>query len=208
MDLWLKYKRVGEKYEGEFAFDAKESIGSGTYEWNELLRQLAILLSAFPQVGLVLHRADHEFAMPSRIGEAETQLFRTDPAQAIRNWTFQNSTITNPMAPIPVGYEVLPSAFGDHVYLGFVRGHVESPFTGDLFSVAIDDDGWIRDSALGIPMQEVTPNWVTCSVADLLASGADTFFIPREWNPTPPWISREELESRYNKYLEEKSKAQ
>lgn len=212
MDLWMKYRRLEQQYDASFSFDAGDPIDKGVYDWHALLRKLATFLSAFPQLGLVLHRTDHAYAVPSRIGDAETQLFRTDPVQAIRNWTHQNFTITNPMAPIPAGYEVLPDVFGDVTYVKRQGRAIECPTDGNnlllLDDGENDDASTLRFFGAPLPIQFVSEHWATCKTADLLAIPTDKFFLPRAWNASPPWISHEALDSRYNKYLEEKSKAQ
>ncbi len=205
MDLWMKYAREKDMYLASFSFDSNEELSTVTMTWLDLLKKLATYLKTFPQVGLILFRTDHPTSIPSRVAEREVELFRTDPVQAIRNWTAQNVTEAALLTPIPVGYEVLPDAFGDSIYLRFHADCVESPFTGDMIPVELEDDGWIRNAPFGLPMEQVNPRWVTCSTKDILNGGGERFFIPRGWNPHPPWISFDELSKRYETYLKEKS---
>lgn len=117
--------------------------------------------------------------------------------------------------PLPAGYDTLAEAFGDDVYCRVkVGGPTECPLCGrwgrwikagsrDCF--ACDDCG-VGFEGVGIP----TPlgGWFKVPIAQLFncaeALGADRFFLPRAWNKDGPWISRADLQKKYDEFTKEK----
>ena len=90
------------------------------------------------------------------------------------------------------GIEARATMLGEDVYIRRwgPLGLVQSPFTGR----------WEQD----IPHTIVAPTWATIPVKILLGSTYSRFYLPAEWNDTQtrPWIGRQELEERYNCFLE------
>ena len=50
--------------------------------------------------------------------------------------------------------------------------------------------------------------WAAVNVAELLSiKSADRFYLPREWNHGKPWVSREDLQQKFDTFLKEKEQA-
>lgn len=121
------------------------------------------------------------------------------------------------------GIDTLAAAFSENVYAAVDNGRVESPITGrweelnrPYQEVTSTDPGvparrvygpasvggvYVR--GCGVDGQDYS-KWAVFRVKDLLATDAQEFYLPRQWNAAA-WISRENLNSRYKRYCEETS---
>lgn len=205
MDLWLRYERVGLLYRGAYSLqeDGRSWGETGAVEWSDLLRGLARNLHDLPSVGLLLLRTDHPFASPVRIPQETLDLFRSDPAEAIRQWVVEvDGGGASQRQAIPAGHCVLAGVFGERLYLSRdpATGKVESPFHADMVLP-------VESPSLAVlPLRQEAPGWYSCSTADLIASGAPRLFLPRNWNPLG-WIPRSRLKELLDDFLTRKANA-
>jgi hypothetical protein len=121
--------------------------------------------------------------------------------------------------PLPAGYDTLAEAFGDEVYCRMKRGGAtECPFCGRW-------GAWARTTVKGFNSDRVDcehckvtfygqgiptsrGGWFKIPVVQLFNCardlGADRFFLPRAWNKDGPWISRADLQKKYDEFMKEK----
>jgi hypothetical protein len=120
---------------------------------------------------------------------------------------------------IRAGIETLIDAFGELVYAKMkVGGGTECPVCGRWKAATYKQEETFTTRCTSCDFVGVPPShfitsdggWVAFYVEDLLSVDAEKrpkFFLPRLWNTSGPWITREDLQARYDKYLEEKENA-
>lgn len=105
--------------------------------------------------------------------------------------------------PLPTGHDTLADSFGDEVYIR--RRHLvsdevalyESPITGR----------WVPAGEIGVWTVGVNDAWGKVSVRNLLESTETAhFFLPRAWNKDGPWISAEDLRTKYDEFVKERER--
>ena len=168
------------------------------------------------------------------LGEDTCALIRDDPEAYIAQSTLPpqrvvlhlgaDAKVTEGVAvnTIRSGHDTLADAFGDVVFLKqrLVEGEqkVESPTTGRWVVLECDTDGtyfccewWTNefgdpegDTDLLLPVVQEAEGWAGIPIDKLLSLKVERFFLPRKWNENGPWISHEELKTKYERYLKEK----
>jgi hypothetical protein len=99
--------------------------------------------------------------------------------------------------PIPAGHDTLAESFGEELY---IRKR------GDLYECPIYGR-WVPAGQIGVWTVGVNDRWASVSVENLLHSvdpPATRFFFPRAWNKDGPWISREDLQRKYDEFIKER----
>ena len=86
--LLMEYARERETYHAVFLHDGQR-CGAFDGGWTGMLQALARFVAEHPGAALTLQRTDRENIPPYVVSDYETQLFRDDPVQAIRNWTVE-----------------------------------------------------------------------------------------------------------------------
>lgn len=220
-EILLQYKRVGEKYDGIFFLNGEVHLPFKSADFSAMFTVLHKYLVEMPDATVQLQRAENDSFLPIFMEQNMVDLLRTDPAKYLQAHTIPHRTIdlrkpdrtgklaekyVVPQPSIRAGHDTLAAAFGDVVYLSYRSNRVEDPFTGRWCSV-----GEFEESR-GIKLQEViqhgTCGWVTVSMEQLLFVDpfSKGYYLPREWNEHGPWISKEELQQKYNLYKEERDK--
>lgn len=99
-----------------------------------------------------------------------------------------------------VGYDTLANGFGEEIYCRRNGEKFECPGCGRWSGVT-------PCSSCGIDLTITKRNdrWFSIPISDLLRSSRDRFFTPRGWNNNRPWISRSDLENRYQAFTKEKA---
>lgn len=223
-EILMRYKRVGESYQGEFQVDGHVVDLFEGISFAQHIRLLHLLLVKHEGATVQMQRTDREGLMPIFMERDMVLMVRDDPTRYIQAHTLPHRVVdmrkkderTSKLAEkhvvpktttVRAGHDTLKDAFGDVVYLRLRSGSVEDPVTG-RFRI------WHEiSSQYGLPSAEVVlipppgNGWVTVRTADLLAvsSHVKGFFLPRAWNERGPWISREALSEKYNQYLKGKA---
>ena len=217
----LLYKHVGKELsdgaitltEGDrasFLLEFKD------FSYIQMMKSFAQILQQVPDAEAAIQRIDRPGLQPVVLPPDEVELFRTDPAAAIRQRCFppqvihihREKTVTPAEVPVlSAGYEVLAEAFGNRVYTRAKDGEVECVACGEWSPVKDGAYTCHDDCRVTIPLEDYRPNsgWACIATEALLASDRDLFFLPRRWNKNGNWISRADLETLYNKYMQEKS---
>lgn len=129
------------------------------------------------------------------------------------------SSFENMAVPLTAGYDIRANFFGELV---FVRAReisqgavIECPYCGHWVA---EGKGPERQAGL-LPafdcqdcgghtrVEDLQERWAGVPVKWLLGEGPAFergYFLPREWNKNGNWISKEELQKMYSRYLEEK----
>ena len=114
--------------------------------------------------------------------------------------------------PLPAGYDTLAEAFGDELYCRMKRGGAaECPLCGRWGISAgwawgrgrlhcEECDVYIAGSLIPTP----AGGWFIVPTIQLLSLEVSRFFLPRAWNKDGPWISREDLQKKYDEFMKEK----
>lgn len=115
---------------------------------------------------------------------------------------------------IRAGIETLVDAFGEELYVQIKDGKAECPLCGRWRAEAVKQmDVWVMCEDCGAVARcglKRVENWAPVLTAPLLERYKKTkprFFFPRLWNISGPWVTHEDLQARYAKYLEEKENA-
>jgi hypothetical protein len=111
-------------------------------------------------------------------------------------------------APLPAGYGVMAEAFGDFVYL-----HADvltmCPSCSTPAQLTRLSRCYLMCTQCGFwepcALIDAAQRWVVFPTELFVnTSRRKRFYLPTAWNNTNPWIEREQLEEKYNKYLMEK----
>ena len=227
----LEYRRVDHHYEGCFKYlEVQESF---SHEYAEMLKRLCnILEKNFPKeedVDIVLQRTDRAGLTPVSLSNETVLLLRTNPVAGIAALTYTQpqtplgavakkkaeTTVFTP-PPLRAGVDTLAQAFGPLVYVRVRDGKAECPCCGFwIRNILQVPDGGVAD--ITVVCTERCKNsfelrayskWAAVSVAELLdIKSADRFYLPREWNYPQVWVSRTDLQTKYDMFTKEKEKA-
>lgn len=231
----LHYKRVEHHYEGRFEYTNpqwREAVEPFSLEYREMLKRLCNILKeieADASTKVTLQRIDCPGLLPVPLDEGTITLLRTDPVAGIAALTYeQPSTPLNAVAqkkaegkayipaPLRAGVDTLAQAFGPLVYTRVREGKAECPCCGfwmrDVLQVP---EGGVADITVVCTERcktsfelRVYGKWAAVNVAYLLSiKSADRFYLPREWNHGKPWVSREDLQQKFDTFLKEKEQA-
>lgn len=129
-----------------------------------------------------------------------------DPAAVAKALTYPDVTIhVGKKTALRVGVESLADAFGDRCYLRRVDSDIECPECGawaELTSNSIAACCGNCGAIVCVTAQGT--EWVYAETAALLEWSVDRFYLPRYWNPSRQWISKEELQAMYALFQKEK----
>lgn len=102
--------------------------------------------------------------------------------------------------PLRAGYDSLAEIFGEEIYIScdIKKGQWQSPISGGW----ADCPGVDELTCRWVPFEN--PRWVVVRTEDLLKLPVKRYFLPREWNPTQPWIDKALLTELYDLYEKEK----
>lgn len=219
-DIILEYKRVvGSQTSGRvFYREGDVELGVEPFEnltFAQMMVRFAEVVVRWPDAGAVIQRTDREGLQPFRLDKETTQLLRVDPVMVIRNMSSHDNVVVNlrkrpsslSSSPLIVGYEAIAATFGDEVYARMRVDVLECPGCG-LWAPIVQDTSQCRSKACGLvlPVIQRGDRWGGVQVSALLATTCDRFFLPRGWNTTAPWVTREHLMALYEKWIETKEK--
>ena len=225
-ELLLRYERVdleggASAYSGEIlerVEDGSEPVVRlevfSCTTFKKILICLSKLLSAKDYSRVVMERIDRQGLAPVVLDVPTTELLRMDPAKAIRMMsyegdpTFSGKSRQSPPPIILAGYDTISETLGDVVYCR-VKPH---KFMGGLTSPAIECPGcgrWIQalrelrctESCPIVVRVTYVEGWGRVPTGVLLNLALPRYFLPRGFNKSKPWISRETLQELYDQWL-------
>jgi len=201
-------------------------------EYKAMLRQLTLALRACKDAEkVIIQRTDRPGINPYTLDKVTVDLLRNDPVAGMQALSIESPSpmqiLDNikkaaqpPIAPptLRAGSHTLADAFGESVAFK-VRGHeLECPGCG--FWGVYTSPGLLNDpDRVGQTMKTVFvcakrckerfhvhchKEWGFVRVEDLLKTALPTFYLPRTWNNRRPWISRADLQQKYDEYKKEK----
>jgi hypothetical protein len=207
----LAYKRRKELVNDTHLFDGHLMDGAIKYKldgktYAELIFAVSEVMKGHSHNEVFMVRLEQP-SVEHALADVEAEMIRTHPTKYVEATSLPPQRIvvkvsdevpvgTSVMTSIRAGINTLVDAFGDRVYLKFKDDKVESPFTGR----------WVPLGATEIDAQ-VDGAWVSVWTKALLSFKASRYFIPRTWNTSGPWITHEDLQEKYDKYIEEKENA-
>lgn len=194
----------------------------------DMMKKLAKYLQEYSEARAAFQRTDRAGLLPVYLASDELELFRSDPATAIRQRIFPPQVVhigvdkrkNEPrfaVPPLNAGYETLVHCFGDVVYARVKTSRddglelVECVGCGAWCPTARIDAERVAfrcvECATWMPLADFKPGlgWAGILVDDLLAYGATQFFLPRQWNMHGNWIKRHDLVALYDNYKKEKN---
>ena len=99
-----------------------------------------------------------------------------------------------------VGTDTLADAFGDSVYIAARGAEVECPVCGTWCSEY--HERFQCDCGAQFAAR-VQGRWAAVDIYELLPM-SEQFFLPRAWNPEPPYISAADLRALYETFTNER----
>lgn len=205
-----------------------------SFPFRDMMKQLATVLANWPvedvpDVKVVVQRTDRAGLAPYILDKETVDLLRTDPVAGIEVLAgtsspaaIEHAVKADRAPPQPVlraGTVTLADAFGDSVAFR-VRGHeLECPgcgfwgvFTTPGLLTAPERAGGAFKTAFVCPKRcggrfivSCQREWGFVGVDYLLEkTDLDKFYFPRAWNGGRPWVSREDLQKKYDEYKKEK----
>jgi hypothetical protein len=228
-DVRMDYARLGDKYVGEIYVQAQPT--RGFLLWAEvidatfvqLMTKLANCIREHAEVESVrLSRKELKDSFYS-LDKDLISLFIKDPAAAIRSMTQPDRVVhvrdVKPQALLRAGTKTLADAFGDEVYIRHrvsssnKRSTGECPFCGRWWMYRTVEGPRSAEpiefkceacstSIMGVIRSAV---WIAIPTQNLLDLPNLKFFLPRAWNGSGSWITREDLAHKLSTYFKEKS---
>lgn len=226
----LSYKRVGEKYVGLIEHGAELFEFKDGLDFAAMMMHANRVLVLNPGAELYIQRTDRAGLLPVKLEPLLLKLLRDDPLAYIKANTAATRVVdmradgkvsalaASDKQPVPRtsglrhGLDTVADAFGERIHSRAKAGPggtwiYEHPATGrwaDLRTI----EHWLgtRNTEVFSVDSELKRGWLTVAVAELLRTGAERFYYPREWNDYGSWITREQLAAKLEKYLKEKSK--
>lgn len=216
VEIKLKYRRVGELYQGSLHTNSSAVDFEGI-TFARMMSNLAAQIRMHDSVTVELSRAElpnSEYRM-----DAETvELLRVDPAAAIRSMTHEDRTVhvkrvrsvTPPAGLLRAGHDTVAATFGDFVYAAVsATGRIECPGcgrwaqrSGDVKLQCPNADCQLE--VVGVHHGE---RWYAVPTALLVEKGSRRFYLPRAWNPSGGWISHKDLSKLFRDFIKERDDA-
>jgi hypothetical protein len=235
--LILAYKRVDHVFNGSISMWAEkgevppaELDAFEGFSFARMMARFSKQAMRYPDVPLHMKRLERAELEPVLLDDATTHLLRTDPAKAIEAMSpnlnqASGRTAQKLKTAIKSAHDSLSESFGDSVYCKMrFKGdgifEVECPFTGKWVGLGMKDEQFLaktgRQNAhvdwIPIDLQPQSrtenPRWAVVKTEVLLERKKDRYFLPRKWNPKPPWISHEDLQVMYDQYRKERDDVQ
>lgn len=211
----LSHRRVGLHYTGEI--DGVEFMHK-TFE--EMMLLVHSRLLECPGYGLRITRTERAGLFPVQLEPELLKLLVDDPLLYIQKHMTPDRSVdlrspprrvsklaepySVPRGGLRTGHDTLAEAFGDSVYLRLRAGKVENPCTGRWCSILeLDDDCNLKGRSVLL-----VTDWLVLATVDLLKSSATKFYLPREWNESGSWISKERLQEMYNQFRKDREQCQ
>lgn len=214
-DVVLEYRRDGAGVtSGRVFYREGEQESLVTPFEKRTFPQMMVLfaeaVTLLPEAGAIMQRNDRPGLQPFRLDKETVQLLRVDPVMVIRSMSFPDNTTVElkkktsalPVSPIIVGYDAIASTFGDEVYARRRADRLECPCCG-VWAALSETESRCRSRACAVvvPVTMRGDRWASVAVPTLLATDRDRFFLPRGWNKTQPWVTRDDLEFLYQNWL-------
>lgn len=236
MKILLSYRRTEHTYQGVlsvFHGGGAEPVGRhSTFEdtsFSDMIVKLHKALAEFPDcMDVEFQRQELKNLPPFVLSSGDIELIRTDPVKAVKAMSpppvrvnvgesLGKAQLGEPMKKtIRAGHDTLADAFGDAIYCSLKSsGEVECPMCGRWGRVSIAPNmlGQLNchcgAAILGRAYVDkgAKRGWWGVDIQVLFQdTKGDRFYLPRAWNKTGPWISREDLQARYEEYLKEKER--
>jgi hypothetical protein len=177
-----------------------------------LAEQVSCFLEKGEKIGATIRRADLKQA-PLRLDDDTIHMLHADPVSVIRSMNpapykvLLRRADPSTTSPLRVGYDSIAATLGDEVYLRRRADQAECPICGrwaDLRPVPALVVLLCRSAACGskFTITAKSDRWVSVAVSLLLKpTDVEKYFLPREWNKSGPWITREDLEKKYQDWL-------
>lgn len=188
----------------------------------DMMKKLAKHLVANPDAGAAIQRIDRPGLVTLPLADDEVALFRTDPAEAIRQRMIPPQVVhigvdksrDAVVHPLEAGYETFAECFGDVVYAK-VKTRSEGQQVECFCCGAWAPVQKINDTRHGYTCVECgawfafddfqpEAGWSGVRTRILLDVSTSQYFLPRRWNNGKNWISRTDLMNKYDDYLKEK----
>lgn len=206
------YKREGreETFSGSVRRDGVTDITFAGASFNQVLEFASDALKRAPDHRLVMKREEAPYPMVMPTGFED--LLRTDLQAAIEALTVLPRRVQVGVQRQKVytglrhGLDTIADALGEEVYIrhrpGGVTGlQIESPLTGRWADLTQDPE--LQKRYFGIVVHR--GGWASLRTEELLANSASRFYLPRRWNPSESWITRDTLAYMYDVYQKEKA---
>lgn len=215
-DVILAYRRDGDVYNGQILRGTIPITSIVNMPFHKMISALSKDLRTDEKDRCVFRRLEHPDLSDFVLDDQFTQLIRTDPLTAIRVMEFKTEPVDLnkikkfevPAMALPAAYDSLADTFGDLVYAKRDDNKVECPLCGDWADLFDGDGGChIECNNCGSPRvtaaEDMSEKWVGVRTEDLLRDGAVEFFLPRAWHKNGNWVTRGELETKYEAFLKE-----
>lgn len=204
------------------------------FAYKRMMRELSDVLRGLPaqeETKVIIQRVDRPGLLPYVLDPATVELLRTDPVAGLQALSVESpspSTVLarikesqRPSEPPPTlrtGASTLADAFGENVAVK-VRGYeLECPgcgFWGMYVTPSLLRDpervGQVLKTAFVCRKKcrqrfivSCHKEWGFVAIEDLLKTGLEAFYFPRGWNAYRPWVSRADLQQKYDEYQKEK----
>jgi hypothetical protein len=215
-EVVLSYRRTGEEYSGIVFVDGEEKWATSSSSFAGLISRLSSILRDLKveDCRLIFRRTDRPGLRDFIASAEETTLIRLQPLEYLKRTNgYDRTVVVRDSVPpeqklkvyIRTGYDTLADAFGEHVYAQYRDdGKVECPCCG-RWMAELDHYNVLSCRCIGrITTVRICGPWVeipTPALTHLLT--VQRFYMPRAWNLSGPWISRDNLSLKFNTYLQE-----
>ena len=211
----LSYRREGEAYVG--SIDGIEFDG---LSFAEMMLKVHERLLVLPSAVLSIQRMERPGLLPVQVPSDMLRILRDEPSRYIQMLSIPprrvdltagkkrtsrlvagESYVMPKSSGLRAGYATLAESFGDVVYLRMQSTKIESPQTGRW--ITFDElESWLGLHTVTIIC--IGDGIAEVKVSSLLATGAERFYLPREWNTYGNWITKAQLDEMYRHFVKER----
>lgn len=216
-DIRLEYRRIGTSYSGVITVQVETTSGHFCdygfvdYPYSRMMSRLAKTIQKYDEVTVVFVRTELKYAS-YELDQKVIALLRSDPALAIRSMSVEpirvivrDKPTSLPAGLLRVGHGTLAASFGDEVYCAVRSDTIECPVCGRWSRATVKDIMCMNPACfLRLRGKRVGVPWFAVKTEDVLGANAPRYFLPRPWNPSGGWITREELSELYRTFQKER----
>ena len=186
---------------------ALEQVSFDRWPYSKMLSQLSDMLNFYEAKHVVVCRPSKLKVHESKLDSETVEQIRLDPKAAEAAMTFtatvnvRDTASVKPAAVLPTGTATVADSFGESVYVARRGEELECPFCGMWTPLKDRECRNCAHAVLSFSYSAHHP-WVCCSTHGLLQIDVPRYYLPRAWNPTSPWISKDALRRMFTTWID------
>lgn len=226
-ELLVRYKRLplpngDSTYTGELVL--RQDDGSAAVQllkvfpsnsFSDILMGINDKLQAFPIERVIMERTDRQGLLPVIMDAPTMELLKQRPLQALQLLgcdiskfvSEKDGTLRTAPPPLRAGHDTIAETIGSVVYcrqrLREKQIEVECPLCG-MWTRVDEDVLSCKEPGGRIVLLTLlfVEGWAILNTVDLLGVEIYKYYLPRGFNPKPPWLTKKDLQALHADWLQ------